>query len=300
MSGRRICKVIGTGTYGRVYEAIDLKTGQKQVVKVLTKSRQAKKEAIILDGIPRHPNVIQMFESVATRHHVFIFSQYGGPDNLDHLMCRRWGKRFESEDATGIFDDVLEAVLHLHSFAICHMDIKPENIMVGDDKILRLTDFGLSQRCRKPIKMFCGSLPFAAPEVLGAFHGTQQFHGDLADCFSMGVLLFTLFFGRDSMMEDLRWNHKSTSTLLQDPIALAADMRTVLLERQTVFQKKLGQISTMPVENEQALVHVLDDMLNPVASMRPSLKTIFPETHLNRTPSTNESCSAEHAQMADQ
>ena len=69
----------------------------------------------------------------------------------------------------------------------------------------------------------CGTFPFAAPEVLDAYKNKQRkrnnqytYFGDLADTFSMGVLLFEMCFGLSSIYMKLGWQHKSQEMLLSD------------------------------------------------------------------------------------
>merc|ERR1739848_35748 len=141
---------------------------------------------------------------------------------------------------------------------------------MGDDGILRLSDMGTSEYTRHPLMHACGSFPFVAPEVFHAFNGQAQYYGDLADCFSMGVLLFELCFARLSMTKQLGWQNQSTNTLLKDPYSRAAEIQKVVSKRQSLCKRMLRDISDR-VEDEQALLDALDIMLNPVASMRMSL-----------------------------
>lgn len=274
MLGRKVCRCIGKGAFGQVYGAIELRTGEKQVIKVIENHPNADKEAVMLGSLPIHPHIIQQFQWVKTRRHVYIFLQYGGSQNVDQVLRRQIGQRFEIDTAVDLFHDVAQAVVHLHHHGMCHLDIKPENMMMGDDGVVRLSDFGTSEWIKNPLAHACGSLPFTAPEVLEAYHGKGKgptYWGDLADCFSMGVLLFEFCFGYNSLTEQLGLKGVPRDVLLEDANHLAAHMRNVLSERH-IFCKKALQTIPEKLEHEEALLKALTNMLDPVPSKRSSLE----------------------------
>eukprot|EP00746_Dinoflagellata_sp_MGD_P112163 gnl/MRDRNA2_/MRDRNA2_49123_c0_seq2.p1 gnl/MRDRNA2_/MRDRNA2_49123_c0~~gnl/MRDRNA2_/MRDRNA2_49123_c0_seq2.p1 ORF type:complete len:339 (-),score=65.53 gnl/MRDRNA2_/MRDRNA2_49123_c0_seq2:168-1184(-) len=270
MCGRKVLEVIGQGAFGEVYEAIELKTAERQVIKVTQQSPQAEKEVTMLRAFPTHPNIIQFFDHATSKRHVYLFLQYGGSQDLDQLQQRQVGQRFEIDNAVNHFRGILQGVVHLHKYGVCHLDIKPENVLVGDDNVLRISDLGMSDYTRYPLMRACGSLPFAAPEVLESDICQVRYHGDLADCFSMGVLFFELCSARHSMTKLLGWKNQSNSRLLKDPTGRAAEMRILLSQKHSLCKRMLRN----KVENEQALLHAFDLMLNPDASMRSSMEDI--------------------------
>lgn len=73
---------------------------------------------------------------------------------------------------------------------VCHLDLKLENILVGDDLQLKICDLGFAQMIDKPVTRFQGSIGYMAPEA----HTSRSYSGRTADLFSLGVILYTMHF----------------------------------------------------------------------------------------------------------
>ena len=77
-----------------------------------------------------------------------------------------------------------------------HLDIKPDNILIGDDHLLKLTDFGFVRPAHKKIDKVCGTQGYLAPEQLHLRRDTVvPYDGVKADIFSLGIVLFAIQFG---------------------------------------------------------------------------------------------------------
>eukprot|EP00746_Dinoflagellata_sp_MGD_P157221 gnl/MRDRNA2_/MRDRNA2_86139_c0_seq1.p1 gnl/MRDRNA2_/MRDRNA2_86139_c0~~gnl/MRDRNA2_/MRDRNA2_86139_c0_seq1.p1 ORF type:complete len:387 (+),score=75.95 gnl/MRDRNA2_/MRDRNA2_86139_c0_seq1:83-1243(+) len=276
--GRKVGQILGSGTYGTVYEAYNVSTGNKEVLKVVStvcNRTAAFKEVRINDEIPQHPNIIRQFTYKASRTTLYIFMEHGGPRNLYQVQEKEVNKRFELDFAlNNIFCDVVNAVMHLHEHDVCHLDIKPNNVIWGADNIMRVADFGNATHISKPMNRPCGCFPFAAPEVVDTFNNKLPYWGNLADTFSMGVLLFELCFGINSFSRQLGWQGLSQDQLLIDPDRRAAEMREILSRRASFLEEQLS-IVCASAGFRQTLLSVLKGMLCPDASTRYPLMDIF-------------------------
>ena len=106
-------------------------------------------------------------------------------------------KGFSEKISAKIFVNILKSVKILHENSIIHGDIKPENILVGNDFGLKLIDFGFAQKFNKKnniINNTEGSDTYSAPELRKG-HITG-YDGVKSDIFSLGVLLFVITVGR--------------------------------------------------------------------------------------------------------
>ena len=95
-----------------------------------------------------------------------------------------------------LFEQVCHGLNALHTRAnLCHLDIKLDNVLVGENGTLKLCDFGLVQPVDADLHMGWGTDTYMAPEVLRKSSLSETYKGVSADIFSMGVLLFTLHLG---------------------------------------------------------------------------------------------------------
>ena len=109
-----------------------------------------------------------------------------GADPYDDESCRCW------------FRDLILGIEYLHAQGVVHRDIKPDNLLLTADDILKIVDFGVSEIFEKKSEMLtaksAGSPAFLPPELCVAKHG--DISGKAADIWSMGVTLYCLRFGR--------------------------------------------------------------------------------------------------------
>lgn len=107
-------------------------------------------------------------------------------DPYDDESCRCW------------FRDLILGIEYLHAQGVVHRDIKPDNLLLTEDDVLKIVDFGVSEIFEKESEMrtakSAGSPAFLPPELCVAKHG--DISGKAADIWSMGVTLYCLRFGR--------------------------------------------------------------------------------------------------------
>ncbi|RYO78947.1 hypothetical protein DL766_008624 [Monosporascus sp. MC13-8B] len=113
-------------------------------------------------------------------------------DPYDEELCRCW------------FRDLILGIEYLHAQGVVHRDIKPDNLLLTADDVLKIVDFGVSEMFEKPHEMVAkksmGSPAFLAPELCTSKHGDVS--GKAADIWSMGVSLYCLRYGRLPFQND--------------------------------------------------------------------------------------------------
>lgn len=97
------------------------------------------------------------------------------------------------EEAVRLFRQIIAAISYCHRFNICHRDLKPENILLDSKYNIKLADFGMAvlQLSGHLLNTSCGSPHYAAPEIVNG----RRYHGDMADTWSCGIILFALLAG---------------------------------------------------------------------------------------------------------
>ncbi|KAG2226649.1 hypothetical protein INT45_000996 [Circinella minor] len=140
----------------------------------------------------RHPNICQLKEWVNEGDYYYMFLEYvDGGQLLDYIISH--GKLREKQ-ARKFARQIVSALDYCHRNSIVHRDLKIENILITRDEDIKIIDFGLSNiySPSRLLSTFCGSLYFAAPELLQARHYT----GPEVDVWSFGVVLYVLVCGR--------------------------------------------------------------------------------------------------------
>ncbi|XP_046805378.1 uncharacterized protein LOC111690869 isoform X6 [Lucilia cuprina] len=193
-----IIKKLGQGTYGKVQLGINKETGQEVAIKTIKKCKieaesdlvRIRREVQIMSSV-QHPNIIHIYEVFENREKMVLVMEFAAGGELYDYLSER--KVLSEEEARRIFRQVATAVYYCHKHKICHRDLKLENILLDEHGNAKIADFGLSnvftEQCL--LATFCGSPLYASPEIV---EGTP-YHGPEVDCWSLGVLLYTLVYG---------------------------------------------------------------------------------------------------------
>ncbi|CAG9317023.1 unnamed protein product [Blepharisma stoltei] len=189
-------KEIGSGAYGKVFQAKDINSGILRAVKVIQKNRVKDygtfcNEINILKTLD-HPNVVNVIETFETGRLCFLVLELcqGG-----ELFTRITALRILSErQAALIMKNLFSAIMYCHDNSICHRDIKPENCLFVDtntESELKLIDFGISKMLTEVEVMHAidGTPYYMAPEILTGSYTKQ------VDCWSLGVILYIMLGG---------------------------------------------------------------------------------------------------------
>ncbi|XP_047941330.1 CBL-interacting serine/threonine-protein kinase 25-like [Salvia hispanica] len=193
-------RLLGKGTFAKVYHGRDLKTSESVAIKVISKD-QVQKEGLMeqitreisVMRLVRHPNVVEIKEVMATKQKIFFVMEYVQGGELFAKVAR--GK-LKEDVARKYFQQLVSAVDFCHSRGVSHRDLKPENLLLDEDGNLKVSDFGLSalpehHRNDGLLHTQCGTPAYVAPEVLRK----KGYDGAKADIWSCGVILYVLLAG---------------------------------------------------------------------------------------------------------
>ncbi|KAF7550028.1 hypothetical protein G7046_g8150 [Stylonectria norvegica] len=157
------------------------------------------REEIAITKKLNHPNLVQLYEVLDDPEEDSLY--------MVLEMCKRGvvmkvgldehADPYSDESCRCWFRDLILGIEYLHTQGIIHRDIKPDNLLLSNDDVLKIVDFGVSEMFEKPENMrttkSAGSPAFLAPELCGK-HGDVS--GTAADIWSMGVSLYCLKYGR--------------------------------------------------------------------------------------------------------
>lgn len=190
-------KTVGEGNFAKVKLATHKITGAEVAVKVIDKTLLDEKKIgklyreVRIMKMLHHPNIVKLYEVIETKHTVFLVMEYAsGGELYDYLVVH--GKMKE-KDARAKFRQILSAVSYCHKKRVIHRDLKAENLLLDHNLDIKIADFGFSNYFDPESKLdtFCGSPPYAAPEL---FQG-RKYTGPEVDIWSLGVILYVLTTG---------------------------------------------------------------------------------------------------------
>ncbi|KAK6932696.1 Protein kinase domain [Dillenia turbinata] len=195
-----IGKLLGHGTFAKVYNARNARTGESVAIKVLDKEKimkgglmaHIKREISILRRV-RHPNIVQLYEVMATKTKIFFVMELIRGGELFNKVAKG---RLKEEIARKYFQQLISAVGFCHARGVYHRDLKPENLLLDENGDLKVSDFGLSAVSDQIqqdglFHTFCGTPAYVAPEVLAR----KGYDAAKVDIWSCGVILFVLMAG---------------------------------------------------------------------------------------------------------
>uniref|UniRef100_A0A7E4VGY6 Serine/threonine-protein kinase par-1 n=1 Tax=Panagrellus redivivus TaxID=6233 RepID=A0A7E4VGY6_PANRE len=193
----KLLKTIGKGNFAKVKLAKHIPTGMEVAIKIIDKTalnqtslQKLFREVKIMKQLD-HPNIVKLYQVMETETTLYLVMEYAsGGEVFDYLVAHG---RMKEKEARAKFRQIVSAVQYLHSKNIIHRDLKAENLLLDSAMNIKIADFGFSNSFTVGNKLdtFCGSPPYAAPEL---FQG-KKYDGPEVDVWSLGVILYTLVSG---------------------------------------------------------------------------------------------------------
>ncbi|XP_030076604.1 serine/threonine-protein kinase SIK2 [Microcaecilia unicolor] len=190
-------RTLGKGNFAVVKLARHRITKTEVAIKIIDKSQL---DAVNLEKIYRevqimkmldHPHIIKLYQVMETENMLYLVTEYAKNGEIFDYLANHG--RLSEQEARRKFWQILSAVEYCHSRKIVHRDLKAENLLLDNHMNIKIADFGFGNfyKTGEPLATWCGSPPYAAPEV---FEG-HQYEGPQLDIWSMGVVLYVLVCG---------------------------------------------------------------------------------------------------------
>ncbi|KAM9816194.1 mitogen-activated protein kinase 12 [Syngnathus typhle] len=265
----RDLKQVGTGAYGTVCSAVDVRTRAKVAIKKLYRpfqsdlfAKRAYRELRLLKHM-KHENVIGLLDvftadlSLDRFNDFYLVMPYMGSD-LGKVMKLQ---RLSEEKIQYLVYQILKGLKYIHSAGIIHRDLKPGNLAINQDCELKILDFGLARQADSEMTGYVVTRWYRAPEViLSWMHYSQT-----VDIWSVGCIMAEMLIGKplfkgNDHLDQLTEIMKITGTPSQEFIAKlqSDDAKCYIKGLQKVEKKDLQKVFSKA--NPQA-VSVLERML---------------------------------------
>jgi eukaryotic-like serine/threonine-protein kinase len=272
----QISTLIGSGGMGEVYLAEDTRLGRKVALKILPsfftrddeRLRRFQQEARAVSAL-NHPNILTIYEIGQSDSRHFIATEFIEGETLRQRMTTRQMKIGEVLD---VATQVASALSAAHQTGIAHRDIKPENIMLRQDGLVKVVDFGLAKLTEQKSGDFEAATLVNTTQgtVMGTAHymSPEQARGlkvdARSDIFSLGVVLYEMLTGRvpftGQTMTDVL-----ASILMLEPASLNQSAPETPDELQRIVHNSLRK-------NKEERYQAIKDMLIDLKTLKQELE----------------------------
>ena len=201
INGRyEIVRNIGEGGMANVYLAYDVILNRNVAVKILRGDlanddkfvRRFQREAIAASSLT-HPNIVEMYDVGVDDGNYFIVMEYIDGITLKSLIKKRGAMSLT--ETVDIMLQITSAIACAHDSYIIHRDIKPQNVMILDDGVAKITDFGIAMAMKSAeltqTNTVMGSVHYLPPEQANGKGSTVK-----SDIYSLGIMMYEMLIGK--------------------------------------------------------------------------------------------------------
>ena len=196
MDNYQVLHLIGEGCFGKVFKGRRKYTGEAVAMKFITTRGKTEKdlknlrqEIAILKTLD-HENIIRLIDAFETSSDFVVVTEFAHGELFEIFQD---DKQLPETEIRTIAKQLIQALFYLHSNRVIHRDMKPQNILIGSNNVIKLCDFGFARAMSNKtmvLNSVKGTPLYMAPELV-----QEQPYNHTADLWSLGVILYELFVG---------------------------------------------------------------------------------------------------------
>lgn len=283
IAGFRILRRVGRGGMGVVFEAEQSQPRRIVALKVIRAADVA--DPGQLKSIERETRALARLQhpSIAAIHHAgvtgegdhFFAMEFVRGQPLMDSVCQR---ELDSRGRLALFRQLCHAIHYAHQRGVIHLDLKPSNILVRDDGLPKILDFGLARICDGEPALgmstrngrFEGTMPYMSPEQI---RGRIDELDVRCDVFALGVLLYQLVTDRlPHNPESRTWRQLADAICTQTPRKPRELRPSVATDVETIILKSIDRDPDRRYQSALALAEDVDRFLTdqPIQARPPS------------------------------
>jgi len=193
-----ILRSLGSGGFGAVFLAKDTWLNIRVAIKVPHKQSDELYKLLKeprLQAALNHPNIVRMIAAEKSKNIFFMVMEYVNGKTLEKIIDKE--KILDTEKAIDYIIQIAGAVDHAHANRIIHRDLRPSNIIISTENLVKITDFGTSAWLNNVpyASTRIGSPPYMAPEQ---FLGKATYQSDI---YSIGCIFYEFLVGRPPIFD---------------------------------------------------------------------------------------------------
>jgi serine/threonine-protein kinase len=271
ISGRyQILETIGGGGMANVYKALDVILDRYVAVKVLQPQfsgddqfiKRFRREAQSATSLA-HPNIVNIYDVGEEGNTYYIVMEYVEGQTLKELIQSRGP--IPVEESVDYMEQMLAALEHSHANHIIHRDIKPHNVLIGNDGVVKITDFGIARAISAATithtNSVMGSVHYLSPEQARGGHVTYK-----SDIYSLGIVLYEMvtgelpFFGDTAVSIAIKHLQSEVPSARQKVPSLPQSIENII--RRATEKDPLKRYSTIQEMEEDVATSLSPERIN--------------------------------------
>ena len=204
---------LGTGGMAIVYRGRDLRTRRRVALKTLRleyrgnpETRARFRHEIRRMAFLDHPNIARVYDLHEEADTEWAIMEFVPGRSLKAIVAERGA--LPPEEASDLLDQIAAALTHIHGHGLVHLDVKPQNLLVTEDGVVKLIDFGLTQPAGTSQELIAGAT-FGTAAYLAPEQAAGETVEAATDFYALGCVLYEVLTGRPPFVAEDQTGQKS-------------------------------------------------------------------------------------------